>query len=580
MVADPISLTPAGGELLCDAGRGHGVRNSSMTTANPALAPRLIIRQDLRVIREIQLAEPRYKIGRSARCEISLEHPSVSRLHAEIVQDGDSWRLADCGSTNGVFVNGQLATEVTLQPGDVVEIRPYSLNFLAGDAGAGDQSIVFAAAGAVTTAARAGMYGGTEIVRQRLEDLYALARVVIAHRDSGSLWLSIQAALERSLAANRCVLLGFDATQSLYRLAPRARPSGAAEALDVSRSVLADVIKSGQGVLVERISHDHKYAHAHSLAGGGVGSVICVPVVIDGAPRAIVYADRHESREAFRAEDLEFVAAAVDLAAAAVGLDDLQDKARELARINGRIEAAREIQEMLLPTPLPQPAWGAVAACNLPADQMSGDIYDVILEPDGRLTTLIADVSGKGVPAAFLTALLQSTMRLSLATMDDLGEVVRRVNATIEQLSPDDSFITMVVTRWAADGATVEIANAGHHAPLWLGRDGQVCRHPERVGLPLGVSSAWAGQIVRVDARDYEAMAIFTDGASEARNADGEEFGVEGLTAAFAQLGELTAEQMVAQLEQALERFATTGDILDDVTMVVLRRTTAGGQSA
>ena len=533
---------------------------------------RLLVRRDLRTVTEVSLGGDTLTIGRSPRCDVTLEHPSVSRFHARLEHRQDCWRVIDNNSTNGLLLNGQKAKEALLMPGDLVEIRPFLLSYVTGPDMPGDQSIRLAESGAVTGTARVSA-SPSAVVRQRLEDLYSLAQLVIRPHDGGALWRTIQAALERSLAADRCVLVGLDDTGNLYRLVPPARPSGTVESLDVSRSVLGDVVASRQGVLVEHVDDDQKYAQAVSLAGGGVGSVICVPIVMAGRTRAIVYADRRRTRRPFGIEDLEFVAASADLAAAAGQLDELHDKAPELARVQGRIETAREIQELLLPSPIPQPSWGHVAACNVPADQMSGDIYDVMSDASGRLVLMVADVAGKGVPAAFLTAVLQNTLRLTVAAVEDLGEIVERVNAAIDTHSPDDSFVTMILCRWSADGESVEIANAGHLAPLWLKTGGAVQPFPEGVGLALGLRSKWDGKIVRYDAADVAAMMLYSDGAIEAANEAGELHGVGRLSQALAQHGDKSAEALLAALVDGVERFCAPHEPADDVTMLVAQRT-------
>lgn len=542
-----------------------------MTPAPPkTVSDRIIVRRDLRVVAEHDLAEDRVTIGRAPECFITLEHPSVSREHARLERRGDRWFIVDTGSTNGVLINGLPVREAPLQSSDVIEIRPFTLTYRGPARATADPSLQFSNVSAVTT--RAGGAPTATVVRQRLEDLYSLARLVIKRGDDGSFWLTFHAALERSLGTARCVLIGVDAGGAYYRLAPRSALRQGTETLDVSRSVLSEVIQSQRGVLVERVHADERYNQAISLAGGQVGSVICVPVVLRRQTHAIVYADRGSNWQPFSADDLEFVTAAVDLATAAIELDDLQDRARELARVRGRVEAAREIQEMLLPQPLPQPAWGRIAAHNVPADQMSGDIYDVLLDAQGRLTVLVADVSGKGVPAAFLTAVLQSTMRLSLHAVEDLADVVDQVNTALEVHSPADSFVTLALCRWSPDGRTVELANAGHHAPLWLKSDGSVEPFVERVGLPLGIAQPWSGKIVQYNASQVVTMLMFTDGASEARNAAGDEFGQARIARALAEWGHEGAERTISALQDEVRRFCRPNEAGDDVTLLAAER--------
>jgi sigma-B regulation protein RsbU (phosphoserine phosphatase) len=531
----------------------------------------VVVRRNLRLVEKVELRGDALTVGRSRRCDVTLDHLSVSRYHARLERRGDRWFVVDTGSMNGVLLRGRLVKESPLSPGDIIEIQPFALNYLAGTTEPGDQSIRLTDGGGALTTARVSA-PPTTVVRQRLDDLYALARLILKRKDEGTLWQSIQTALQRSLSADRWTVIGLDESGAMFRLAPVAPSTAQAEPLGASQSVLKEVISSRQGVLIEQVAADRRVADAASLAGRGVGSVICVPVVVAGGTKAIVYADRQQTRRPFRQEDLEFVAAAVDLAAAAVELDDLQDKASELARVHGRIEAGREIQELLLPSPIPQPPWGQVAARNFPADQMSGDIYDVNLDESGRLVVCLADVVGSGVPAAFLTAVLISTLRLSLARGDDLREAVRCANAAFESHSPSGAFATVVLCRWSPDGRSVEIANAGHPAPVWLRSDGAIDLSPQRIALPLGVNADWDGRIVPYDASDVVLMALYSDGALEAQDQEGRQYGTERLSRAIARLGARSAAEVVEALAADVREFCRPSEPEDDLTLLVVKR--------
>ncbi|MBU0618059.1 MAG: SpoIIE family protein phosphatase [Planctomycetes bacterium] len=533
--------------------------------------PRLIIRRELRPVKKVDLRGEVLTAGRSQACDIALEHLSVSRCHARFERRKGRWHVLDNNSTNGVLVNGRPVGEAALSPGDVIEIRPFTLDYVVGETPDSDQSIRLADVRSVATTTRS---SGTapNVVKQRLDELYALAHLVIKRRSGDSLWESIQTALRRSLAAKRCVVIGVDEAMRLYRLVPQAWPADAATPLEVSRSVLREVIDSRQGVLVQRVADDERFAGADSLVGGGIGSVICVPVVVENGTRAIVYIDRAGASRPFGENDLAYVIAAVDLASAAVELDELHEQARELARIRGRIEVGREIQELLLPSPIPQPRWGQVAARNYPAEQMSGDIYDVAVDRSGRLMVMLADVCGKGVPAAFQTAVLQTTLRLSLAAGEDLHEIIERVNAEVAAESPADSFITMVICRWTPGGDAVEIANAGHFPPLWLKTDGTVEPFPECVGLALGISDHWQGEVMRCDARNVALVVLYSDGVIEARDEADRQYGERRFSHVFSQCASKTAEDTVDTLTDSVGDFCGRNDPTDDLTLLVVRR--------
>jgi len=541
---------------------------------SPHSNPRLLIRKNTQLVGSVALASGTLTIGRGEHCDIRLDHANVSLAHARLTQTGDGWHIA-CVDRSAVFVNSQQVDRTTLSPGDVVGIAPFALHFLAGNSsgevGRDDQSIQLNAVETKPVAVRrAG--DAAHMNEQRLRDLYAMARLVLSRKEDGNFWRVIHMALQRCLEADRCVIVGIDDGEELYRIAPETRGSPVDAPLGVSRSVLGDAVAGRKGLLIQQVSDETRYAAAPSLQANQAGSVICVPVVVDGTTRAVVYADRYLTRAALQAADLDFAMAAVDMAAAAVSVDELQARARELARVRGRIEVGRDIQRLLLPSPVPQPAWGAVAAINRPADQMSGDIYDVQMDDQGRLTVSLADVSGKGVPAAFVTAILQSAFRQALVEHDDLHDVVCAVNAALDRDSPANCFATMVICRYSETGDAVEIVNAGHHAPLWLREDGSVDAYPSSVGMPLGITPAWPDEVVQRDARADRVLLLSSDGVTECKNENNEEYGLERLITGLPAMADRPAAAIAQALADDVAAYCAPASPADDVTLVLVER--------
>jgi serine phosphatase RsbU (regulator of sigma subunit) len=531
----------------------------------------LHVRRDLRVVARIDLADDPLTVGRSSLCGVVLNHPSVSRQHARFEPRGAQWHVVDCGSTNGVWLNGRRVHDAPVRPGDVIEIRPFGLELIAETVSYESESIRLLASGDVCTIVSLDATSSAA-TRRRLDDLYTLARLVLHHPEAGSFWPVWQSTLRHALAAERCVLIGVDEDGRLFPVTAGMLPTPDRGPLGVSRTVIGQVVESRQAVLVRQVHGDARLEQAASLVAGGTGTVICAPVMIAGRTRALVYADRPQNQPPFAASELEFVTAAVELAAAAARLDELHAAACELAHVRGRIEAGREVQEALLPTPLPQPPWGEVAAVYCPAERVSGDIYDVQIDGQGRLLTMLADVSGKGVPAALLSAVLQNTLRLALDGSDDLAAAVARANAVLAAHSGSGAFCTLVLCRWSADGGRVEIANAGHPAPVWLKADGSTQHFPERTGLALGLEPDWDGRIVECDAHDARLVLLATDGVLEARSAAGEEYGVRRLGHALAQAASSPASGAVERITSDVRHFCAPAEPVDDLTLLAVSR--------
>ncbi len=538
---------------------------------------RLVIRRELRLVKRVAL-DPNCEgmlIGNTAAADVRLEHSNISARHAVIEPVPSGWRIRAVGANVTFRVNGRKAAEAELLEGDVIDVRPFTITYLGPERDraarthtSGDGSLHLADENAVTTYARDASDPVT-VIRQRLDDLYALARLILSRKDNGAFWQIMHAALQRCLTADRCVIVGVDETDGLFRLAPRARIAADAP-LGVSRSVLYDVIEAGQGMLVENVGTDVRYAEAQSLVDHRSGSVICVPVIVEGTTRAVLYADRMKARVPFNPEDLNFAIAAIDLAVSAVSMDELSEQSRELSHLKGRIDAGRDMQKLLLPDPIPQPEWGNVAAINIPAEQMSGDIYDVIIDRQGRLVVSLADISGKGVPAAFGTAVLQTSLRQALTDHDDLQTVMRSLNATLSHSLPGGCFATMVVCRFAPGGGSVEIANAGHHAPLWRRNDQSILAYPERVAIAVGIMPEWDDEIIVKELKKETGLLLSSDGVTEAINDDDEEYGLDRLQACYAEAPNRQPTAVLQHVIEDISAFSADRAQRDDLTMLAV----------
>ncbi|MDX2197782.1 MAG: SpoIIE family protein phosphatase [Phycisphaerae bacterium] len=539
--------------------------SSRPSTSNSAV-DRVIIRRGAERVLEQRLSGDRLVIGRTPEVHLRLDHASVSRRHAELIREGDRWRIVDLGSMNGLLVNGEPTRGALLAPGDLVEVRPFVLEFR-GPMDSDSSGVSLAEMSSITSIGPSQALPQA-LVRQRLEDLYGLSRLLLERGGTTPLWSAVQSALQRSLGAERCIVIGVSEAGALYSLTHEGsigRPR-----LGVSRSVLNEVIANRKGVLVERVSDSDIFREAQSLAGGGVASVLCVPVMRRGRVMAIAYAERGRWTPAFRDEDLNYAAGAMDLAAAALEIDELNQRSRELAQLRGRIAAAREIQEMLLPTPLPQPTWGEVAAINVPAETMSGDVYDAAIDPQGRLVLMLADVAGKSVPAAFVTAALVTALRVSVPENLPLTTIAQRMNAAIEAHSQEGLFATMLLARFSPDGRSAEIANCGHHAPLLLAPGAAPREGPSRTGLPLGVGKTWQGAAAEIALPERTLLIGYSDGVTEALDSNKREFGESGLLALLERAKPSSAAPATEEIVKAVRAHCAPQEPSDDLTVIAV----------
>ncbi|HSK11046.1 MAG TPA: SpoIIE family protein phosphatase [Vicinamibacterales bacterium] len=231
---------------------------------------------------------------------------------------------------------------------------------------------------------------------------------------------------------------------------------------------------------------------------------------------------------------------------------------------------ARDIQRGLLPPALPQvPGWDLAAAC-IPAAAVGGDLYDVFPIDPHTVAFMVADVAGKGVPAALLACAVQAAVRSAAKPGVPPQDVCAEVNRSLCGHIPQNRFVTFFYGTLDTRSGAFAYANAGHNPPL-LANDGVATPLPGH-DLVLGIDAGatWHEHTVTLSAGDV--LFMYTDGLPEAHGADEEEeFGEERLAAAFRARASAPAAALVGELLAIVRNFGPVQE--DDRTVVVVGRT-------
>ena len=242
---------------------------------------------------------------------------------------------------------------------------------------------------------------------------------------------------------------------------------------------------------------------------------------------------------------------------------------RRAQELREKDEALR-IQRHLLPAAMPGvPGW-ELASWWQPAAGVGGDCYDAIRFTPARLGLSIADVVGKGIPAALLMSNLQAAVRAFATGAASPGGLCELVNRILCGHVPDGRFISFCYCVLDAEQGSLTYANAGHFAPMLIRADGTMERL-DAGGPVLGVLADAVYQEATVATRDGDRVVLFTDGITEARNAADEEFGEERLAALAVEHRGCAPGALQARLAESVATF-TGGTFQDDATLVVLGR--------
>jgi sigma-B regulation protein RsbU (phosphoserine phosphatase) len=249
-----------------------------------------------------------------------------------------------------------------------------------------------------------------------------------------------------------------------------------------------------------------------------------------------------------------------------VCLGDLSaDEQRALER---DLTLAATIQRGLLPRPDFAAAGWHVKYHYAPAGLVSGDYCDLLETPAGLLF-MLGDVSGKGIAASMLMSHLHATFR-SLANSDlALGAMVEAANRIFAESTMADQYATLVVGRAAKDGA-VELVSAGHLPVLHLCKGEARSQHS--TGVPLGMFAGARFPILTVSLDAGDSLLLYTDGLTEARNVDGEEYSFSRVKNLAAKHGSLPPHELISHCITDVSEFSQGTKLTDDLTLLAIRR--------
>jgi serine phosphatase RsbU (regulator of sigma subunit) len=246
-------------------------------------------------------------------------------------------------------------------------------------------------------------------------------------------------------------------------------------------------------------------------------------------------------------------------------------QAVDKAKAEQELHLARRIQRSFLLSQFPASPRLEVHAVNVSSKEVSGDIYDVVPAGAGAFLLAIADVAGKGVPAALLSSMLQASLRTQAESTPSVADILQNINALVYRSTAVNQFATFFLARVDEGALRLAYSNAGHNYPMLFRRGGEVLTL-ERGGTVLGIIERAQFEEGRVALAPGDRLVFYTDGINEAENERAEQFGDQRLEQLVVALpAGLSAREITERILDGVRGFLGDAEPGDDMTVMVLR---------
>ncbi len=540
------------------------------------------------VTRFLPLDKPVFTIGRKAENDLQLLSDTVSRQHAEVQYEDETYYLVDVGSKRGTYVNDQRIERCALHHQDRLRVGgddDQQIIFL--DDTVENASAIFNSSPNLTLSRPSKDRTPAASANEELQKLARFVEVNQAFKFSMTpddvLLLIVDAAIEITQAERGfLMLLNADGNLEFKVARDRNRNSVIGNEFEMSRSVVEESFKQNRSVII----NDSKVTMAglprDSVRNLSLRSIACIPLrrfqmtenmdtttILKRDVIGVLYVDNSVSGGLLTQTSLKLLESLAFEATKSLESVRLMHEEAEKKSLEQELGMAREVQIALLPSAIKALDHFEVAAHNIPSRFVGGDFYDLIPLKDDRFVFVLGDVSGKGVAAALLAAMAQGALQVQFASNLPLTEVITSVNKVLALRSESNRFITLFSAVLDREGHFTYI-NAGHNLPILVRTTGETEMLTTKSVL-LGAFDFIEYKPLQTRLNSGDVVVMYTDGVTEAVNNDNEMFSDERLEELVKRSATLTAEEIKQRILSEVLSFTRGLPQSDDITLIVLK---------
>lgn len=342
--------------------------------------------------------------------------------------------------------------------------------------------------------------------------------------------------------------------------------------ISVGKTIIGQAIKSGNGVYLKEAGRDEKLRQ-NSLKGSieYIHSIAVIPLIISKRVLGAVALVRTSEDIAFT--DMEFTNMKTFGDYAALTIDNMYNFTEAVQRreMERELRIASDIQKNLLPKKIPEVKGCSIGVHTEAARAMSGDYYDIYRLDKNKIALVICDVVGKGVPASLLMVMIRTVIRFISSPKRGAEDILNVLNKGLTRRIGTDQYATLSVTVIDEESGKVDFSNAGHSPLLYFNKKAGTFVPIDTRGLPVGVESkeVYVKKSILLEKDDI--LVLYTDGLPETKSSDGALYSIEKLEKLIIGNKEKTVEKIVEIIENDINLFKGTQDLIDDQTLIVVK---------
>lgn len=530
--------------------------------SSAAVQPPRVVVHDGENSRTVAIRQIPFTIGRQGDRSLALMNAQISRQHAAINRDDDGYFIQDLGSRHGIQVNGEKCQSARLNSGDRIQlgVSGIVLVFLTEQ----DHSSTRALLSRMTAAS-----AGTEL--EKLSLFLEAAQSFNSSRVLNDvLGTMIEYTLRLTGAERGFVFLG----DSAGTLALRSGLSNDGQPLyddsSISHSILRDAARSGREFVIGDVSGEGEPIGRESVVEHELRSVIAIPLRGRSSGRLLgsLYLDSRLRTSTLNRVSRDILTAIASEAANLLENARVVEAERAAELMRNELSIAASIQQSVIARELPLFPYAAISASIVQCTEVGGDFYDIIPVPEsagGGFVAIVADVSGKGMPAALLAAIIQGMMYAQVSGSTPLVDAFSTVNTFLYSRISGEKYVTMLALHYKANGE-VEFVNGGHVPPFLILEDGTMT--PILDGdVPVGLLPNATFHSISLTLPLRARLVLLSDGVTEAESPTGVQFG------SIERQREFSAPDPIQTICAAMHRFCEGAPPHDDRTLLVIDRT-------